>query len=247
MKLRLHYCAAIALTTGLTGAIPAIAQDLAQPRPFSAMASLDDGWEPLEFPNIDRHSDYRLAQEDGQQVVVARADASASGLIARLTVDPGQRLTLSWRWKISNTYRRGDARRKDGDDYPARIYVAFQFEEDKAGLFERLKRGAVKTLFGEELPGNALNYIWANQIPPGTFIANPYTEQTVMVAVNSGDAEAGQWVTVERDLVADYHQAFGEAPPAIVGIGIMSDADNTGEAATAWYGDVQLRRDDHRE
>lgn len=244
MKLRLRYCAAIALTTGLAGAAVTIAEELPQPRPFSAMTDLADGWEPLEFPNIDRHSDYRLTQEDGLQVMVARADASASGLIARITVEPGQRLMLSWRWKVSNTYRQGDARRKDGDDYPARIYVAFQFEEDKAGLLERLKRGTVKALFGEELPGKALNYIWANRLPTDTFVANPYSDQTMMVAVNSGDAQAGQWVTVERDLVADYHQAFGEAPPAIVGIGIMSDADNTGEAATAWYGDLRLRRGD---
>ena len=60
----------------------------------------------------------------------------------------------------------------------------------------------------------------------------------MMIAVTSGDEEAGQWVTVERDIVADYKAAFGEAPPEIMGIGIMSDSDNTGESATAWYGDI---------
>jgi hypothetical protein len=50
----------------------------------------------------------------------------------------------------------------------------------------------------------------------------------------------GEWVTVTRDLVADYRQAFGEEPPAIVGVAIMTDADNTGEQATAWYGDLTL-------
>ncbi|MDX1801592.1 MAG: DUF3047 domain-containing protein, partial [Marinobacter sp.] len=38
----------------------------------------------------------------------------------------------------------------------------------------------------------------------------------------------------------DYRRAFGKAPPPIVGIGIMSDSDNTGESATAWYGDITL-------
>jgi len=60
------------------------------------------------------------------------------------------------------------------------------------------------------------------------------------VAVNSGRERVGDWVTVERDIVADYRQAFGEAPPPIVGVAIMSDSDNTGEQATAWYGDVRL-------
>ncbi|SFL92614.1 DUF3047 domain-containing protein [Marinobacter zhejiangensis] len=209
-------------------------------QPFSTATTLNDSWEPLEFPKIDRHSQYQLVTDGDAQVVMARADNSASGLIARVSVQPGERLILSWRWKVSNVYEAGDARRKSGDDYPARIYVAFEFEEDEAGFFERVKRGAVKALFGEELPGNALNYIWANRLPEGEFVANPYAEETVMVAVNSGPAQTGQWVTVERDIVADYQQAFGKAPPAIVGIGIMSDADNTGESATAWYGDIRL-------
>jgi hypothetical protein len=137
-------------------------------------------------------------------------------------------------------FERGDARKKSGDDYPARIYVAFEFQPDKAGFFERAKRKAVEVVFGETLPGNALNYIWANTLPEGTFIANAYTDKTMMVAVNSGRERVGDWVTVERDIVADYRQAFGEAPPPIVGVAIMSDSDNTGEQATAWYGDVRL-------
>ncbi|MGO1708920.1 MAG: DUF3047 domain-containing protein, partial [Oleiphilaceae bacterium] len=32
----------------------------------------------------------------------------------------------------------------------------------------------------------------------------------------------------------------GEVPPPIRGIAIMSDSDNTGEQASAWYGDITL-------
>lgn len=207
---------------------------------FSAIESLEEGWEPLEFPNIDRHSRYELVQDQGIQVVEAHTSNSASGLIARVRLDPQQRPILEWRWKVSGIYQKGDARNKAGDDYPARIYVAFEFEPDKAGFFERAKRKAVEVLAGEKLPGNALNYIWANKLPVDALVPNPYTEATQMIAVNSGAAQAGEWVTVSRDIVADYEKAFGEAPPTIVGIGIMSDSDNTGESATAWYGDVSL-------
>lgn len=155
---------------------------------------------------------------------------------------PGDSLTLSWRWKVSNIYEAGNAREKSGDDYPARIYVAFEFQPDKAGFFERAKRKTVEVLFGETLPGNALNYIWANQLPEQSMVANAYTDKTMMIAVNSGPAQVGEWVTVTRDLVADYRQAFGEEPPAIVGVAIMTDADNTGEQATAWYGDLTLEQ-----
>ena len=207
---------------------------------FSDMTSLDDGWEPLEFPKIDRHSRYQLVDENGEQVVEAITDNSASGLIARVSLEPGDSLILRWRWKVSNVFEQGDAREKAGDDYPARIYVAFEFESEEAGIFERARRKTVEVMFGEELPGNALNYIWANQLPIGEFIANPFTDSTMMVAVNSGADNTGEWVTVERDIVADYREAFGRRPPKLAGVAIMSDSDNTGESATAWYGDVSL-------
>lgn len=73
-------------------------------------------------------------------------------------------------------------------------------------------------------------------------VANPFTDDTMMIAVNSGEKELGQWVTVERDIVADYRAAFGEDPPPLVGVAIMSDTDNTGEMARAWYGDISLSR-----
>ena len=211
-------------------------------QPFSTMSSLSDGWEPLEFPRIDRHTRYELVTDDGVQVVKASADNSASGLIARLSLEPGESLILRWQWKVSNVFDRGDARKKSGDDYPARIYVAFEFQPDKAGFFERAKRKTVEVMFGESLPGNALNYIWANRLPEQSIVANAFTDQTMMVAVNSGPEQTGEWVTVERDIVADYREAFGENPPRIVGVAIMSDADNTGERATAWYRDLVLEK-----
>ncbi|TBW56426.1 DUF3047 domain-containing protein [Marinobacter halodurans] len=226
--------AALALAAG-----PAPADTL---QPFSTMSSLDDGWAPLEFPSIKKHSQYQLVTDDGTQVIRAQSQGGASGLIARIHIEPGEKLTLHWRWKVSNIYQTGNARKKDGDDYPARIYVAFAFEPDKAGFFERVKRKAAELIYGEKLPGNALNYIWANKLPVNTVIANPFTDRTQMIAVRSGPEQAGQWVTETQDIVADYKRAFGEAPPPIVGIGIMTDADNTGESATAWYGDITLER-----
>ena len=211
---------------------------------FSTITSLEDGWEPMEFPKIDRHSRYQLTDDNGEQVVKATTDNSASGLIARVSVEPGDSLILRWRWKVSNVYEQGNARRKEGDDYPARIYVAFEFEPDEAGFFERAKRKTVEVVFGEELPGNALNYIWANRLPVGEIVANPFTDTTMMVAVNSGVTNTGEWVTVERDIVADYRKAFDREPPKLVGVAIMSDSDNTGASATAWYGDVSLVKPD---
>ncbi|GGY62013.1 DUF3047 domain-containing protein [Marinobacter zhanjiangensis] len=230
---------AFVLALGLAGSPLMARENLVTP--FSGLTNLPgSAWESLEFPDIDQHSQYQLVQQDGQQVVLATSSDSASGLIHRVAVEPGDSLILRWRWKVANVLEEGDARRKSGDDYPARIYVAFEFEPDKASWFERAKRKTVSALFGEELPGKALNYIWANRLPQGDMIANPFTGDTMMIAVNSGQDQLGQWVTVERDIVADYRRAFGDDPPELTGVAIMTDTDNTGGTARAWYGDITL-------
>ena len=62
-----------------------------------------------------------------------------------------------------------------------------------------------------------------------------------MIVVESGEAKLNRWVNEERNLYQDYKQAFGEAPPLISGVAIMTDTDNTGESATAFYGDILFK------
>jgi hypothetical protein len=87
-----------------------------------------------------------------------------------------------------------------------------------------------------------LNYIWANHLPQGTFLPNAYTANAMMIAVESGSQRAGQWLTERRDIVADYRQAFGGDPPRLGAIAVMTDTDNTGAMATAWFDDLLLSR-----
>lgn len=38
----------------------------------------------------------------------------------------------------------------------------------------------------------------------------------------------------------DYKRIFGEEPPLLGGVAIMTDTDDTRDEATAWYGDIVL-------
>ena len=199
---------------------------------------LPDGWQPLTFGKIERHTGYSLVEDDGRVVLRAESDNSAAGLVHALDIDPAQYPVMEWRWKVANTLRGGDMTRKAGDDYPARVYVSFAFDPERAGLLERLKQQAARLIWGEDLPYRAVSYIWASNSPAGTLAANPYTDRTMMFALQSGETGTRQWVTERRNVLEDYRKAFGEAPTRISGVGIMTDTDNTGETATAWYGDI---------
>lgn len=63
-----------------------------------------------------------------------------------------------------------------------------------------------------------------------------------MIVVESGAAKVGEWVEESRNVYQDYKRAFGEDPPAINGIAIMTDTDNTKERAVAYYGDIRFLR-----
>lgn len=225
------------------GPCPVFADSLAIGR-FSQLTPSDQlppNWEPLVFPNIERQTRYTLVRQSVGTVIRADSDGAASGLIHAIRIDANRYPILQWRWKINHVLEKGDLTRKQGDDYAARIYVAFVFEPQKASWWDRLKHSSAGFFAGKELPGSALNYIWANKAPKETIADNPYAPSAKMIAVQSGCKRCGQWITEERNIVEDYQRAFGRQPPQIIGIAIMTDTDNTQEKATAYYGDIVLK------
>jgi hypothetical protein len=42
-------------------------------------------------------------------------------------------------------------------------------------------------------------------------------------------------MTETRNIVDDYRRLFGGDPPRIAGVAVMTDTDDTGERAVAWY------------
>jgi hypothetical protein len=201
---------------------------------------LPAGWHPLAFKNIPSHTQYTLFKDGDTVVIKAVSRASASGLMRKIRIDPQKYPFIRWQWKVSNVYKNGDVTKKSGDDYPARIYITFEYDPDRIGLWEKIKYNLAKQFYGEYPPSAAINYIWASHAATGTIVSNPYTKRTKMIVVKSGKMALNTWITEERNMFDDYIRAFGEKPPMISGIAIMTDSDNTKEAATAFYGDIQL-------
>ena len=175
------------------------------------------GWESKSFKGM---TEYVLVQEGDRTVVRAHSIASASGLFKKVRLDPTRFRQLRWSWKIAATIAHGNETIKNGDDYAARVYVIFP-----GRFFWQTK---------------AINYIWANRLPKGNAIPNAFSGNAMMVAVESGSEKKGVWITEERDVLADYRRLFDEEPREIGAIAIMTDTDNTGDEATAWYGDISI-------
>ena len=200
------------------------------------------GWQPLTFKKIERHTRYSLVKDGESVVVKAVSEASSSGLTREIRIDPRDYPIIQWRWKVANVYKNGDVSKKEGDDYPARIYITFEYDAGKVGILEKAKYEAARLLYGRYPPIGAINYIWESRAPKGTIVPNPYTDRVRMVVTESGAERLNTWVTEERNLLEDYKAAFGEEPSPISGVAIMTDTDNTKETATAYYGDILFKK-----
>ena len=195
--------------------------------PFPVLASeilLDDykgGLNPKwEEKSFEGNTLYQVTREDNRLCIKATSRSSASGLYYKIKYDPKDYPILSWSWKADHVLSKGNALKKEGDDYAARIYVVFP-----SLVFWKTR---------------ALNYIWANKISRGKAVPNLFTANAVMIAVESGPEKTGQWLEEKRNVLEDFRRHFGEDPPEVGAIAIMTDTDNTGEEATAWYGPISI-------
>lgn len=204
-------------------------------------AALPDGWKPLTFPKVPRHTMYTLVKDGNVMVVKAASDASASGLTKAIKIDPKEYPILRWRWKVENLLKAADVTTKAGDDYPARLYVTFEYDPEKVGFGKKAKYKAGRAIFGD-IPIAAINYIWDGKAAQGLFIENSYTDFAHMVVVESGARGLGLWKDEERNIYEDYKKAFDGDPPMINGVAIMSDTDNTKESAVAYFGDIVFQK-----
>ena len=178
-----------------------------------------EGWQLRHFEGETR---YRIVEDKGVRVLEAESAAGASSLYLEREIDLAARPVLEWRWRVEAPLSVPDERVKAGDDFAARIYAVAPGE----GLFA---------------PPVAISYVWAGSAPVGADWPNPFTSRVRMVAVESGPAHAGSWRSYRRNVREDFRRLFGREVDELEGVAVMTDADNSGQRARAWYGDILLR------
>jgi Protein of unknown function (DUF3047) len=197
-------------------------------------------WKIVTLPKIKKHTRYVLVNEANTTVLRAEADASMASVLHPVNLDPRQYPFLEWRWKISALLKTSDATKKEGDDFPARIYVLFDYDRKKLSFGTRTKMRLARALYGTDIPAAALCYVWDRQLPRDSSLWSTYTDRVRLIVAESGAENVSRWVEVRRNVAEDFRAAFGEDPPRISGIVIATDTDNTGEAVVAWYGDIRF-------
>lgn len=173
-------------------------------------------WDEHSFKG---YTEYLTTELDGIAVIHAKSKGTASGLFKKIRIDLNETPILNWQWQLEKGLPRLNEKSRKGDDYSARVYV--------------IKEGAL-------LPWRtkALNYVWSSSEPVGSTWSNAFTDRSKMIAVRSSDDKTGMLYQEKRNVRADFKRLFGEDIRYVDAVAIMTDTDNSGLQASAYYGEL---------
>lgn len=198
---------------------------------------------PWQIEQLDQRvapTHYAIRHWDGVFAIEAKAKKSMALLGRTVAVDLKKTPILCWQWRIDSPLETADMTRKSGDDYAARVYLSFAVPAEQLGFATRTKLHLARSIYGSQVPDAAINYIWDNSHPIGTWQDNAYTDRARMLVLRSGAGQAGAWVHERRNVLADFQRAFGEISGELRGLAVASDTDNTGEEAHAGFADFRF-------
>jgi len=214
--------------------------------PFSGAqgAQAPQPWRFTTLPNK-AATRFEVVQDDGKRVLKVDSDQSYGNLVHNTHLPLNNNATLAWRWRVDAFVQDADLRTRAGDDGAAKVCVFFDFPTDKLPVSERTRLALARKATGEDVPSEAICYVWDNKEAKGTALTNAFTKRVRMIVLESGPAtKPGTWFAERRNLLADYKRAFGDEAgdtmPDVVAVAISADSDNTHGHGVAYFSDVEL-------
>ena len=228
-------------------AVPTAAVQVSTYEPFPLIGDVPSAptppalvrWQHYPLPGKQATS-YLYDWIDGRHAMRASAKMSASMLRQSLHVAPDRLGVIKFSWKVPQLIVGADLAERETHDSPVRLALAFEGDRSKFSMKNSMLSELALALTGEPLPYATLMYVWCNACPQEQVLSSPRTDRIREIPLESGPTYLGQWREYQRDIRADYEKAFGEPPGALVGVGFMTDTDNTRGTAMAWYGAVSL-------
>jgi hypothetical protein len=173
------------------------------------------GWTAVEFPGI---APAHFTAADNETLAIA-TDSAAGMLWRPLSGAMRQARMAHWRWRVDDAVAATDLTKRGADDRAVAIYFVFS-EQPGAAM------SPMQTLASPAV--TALVYVFGGDKPRGTVIASPHMgERGKFIVLRPADAPKHVWHEESIELAPDYARAFGRKMPALIGVAISSDSDDT--------------------
>jgi len=190
---------------------------------FAAPMALDPppaGWWHRTFWTR-RAASFSRVRKDGIAALKIATDDSASMLVRFVDINLVEYPLLSWRWLVEIPIDSPlDERTDEGDDHPARLFIAFR---NAAG-----ERRALEIIWGNRLLGRG-DVKFRGSFPH--YVAN-------------GSAEnVGRWHDERVDRLALFKRFWPtDGPGRVTDIAVFCDSDETGTTSVSYFADIRLGR-----
>jgi len=141
-----------------------------------------------------------------------------AGILQRsVNIDLKPQTKLSWRWIVEELPSRLPENQLTSHDY---LSIAAEFDD-----------------------GQDLTYFWSSSLPIGTAFRCPIPRWTPLeshMAVRSGFADLGKWVSDERDIHADYKEHIGGPAKTVVNIWLLGVSLFQRRSGSCRFADMQI-------
>lgn len=199
-------------------------------------------WEHYSLFDDVQPTKYTFEKKGRETYLKAESKASSSALLCKIPFDVYAYPNIRWRWKVDNVYERENLETKAGNDAPARVCILFEYDPQKAGLFQRIRYSLAKKKIGEYPPDSGLCYAWASRAYKKRAFRDPKWKIVQTVILEHGAERVGTWREATVNAMEDYQRAFRKSPPARARIAIMNDSNNTGEASISYFTSLEVFR-----
>jgi len=180
-----------------------------------------NGWQLV--PGQSGVNYYTIVHDAPMPFIRARYRPSHEAVSLAYSLDDQERKAarlMRWRWRALRFPEGGRACEKGHGDFAASVYVTW-------------KRG---------LRWYSLKYAWSTGVPKGTTCQDRrglFVAQDTIVRASGGPLNT--WREEEIDLAREYREHFEDGSPdasvpELMGIGILTDGDQTGTSSEADYG-----------
>lgn len=123
---------------------------------------------------------------------------------------------LAWKWRIKKHPEGSNEKIEDKHDSAACIYV---FLENKFSILPKY-----------------VKYIWSKNLKAGSRFF--FKKNKAVVVMRAGEEHMNEWLSESRNVYEDLKFFYGDKTPPLLGVGILTDSNNTHTKACADYDDI---------
>ncbi len=162
-----------------------------------------------------------------------RSDGTVSVLYRPVPDDAWGANAANWSWQVSQGVPATDLTKRGGDDRNLAMYFVFADQETAETLNKRSLR---RLLRNQNI--RVLAYVWGGDATRGDILPSPYLDKRGVTVIRR-PAGLGSF-SEQVNLDADLKRAFGQRPPALIGVAVSADSDDTDSKISATISGLRL-------